>query len=467
MTAAQRDAIINPAQGLIIYCLNCTSRGELQIYNGATWVKLSTSTVSAPVYAPVLTTDSVRKITPDMAKIYATPNNSGTIPYTAFGFCWSKTPNPTVELSSKTNYGSGGAFSSPFTYSMDISGLDDSSLYYVRGYMTNDYTTGYGNQLTFTTLKGIPPTITTLPISSLGSWSANSGLRVQNAGNASINNVGVCWSKFPNPTVSLASRTTQSLTSGIDSVKSFFNGLEPSTTYYVRAYATTSSIGTSYGNQISFTTLPTEGGLATCGAPRLHNDAVTYGSMTDIDGNVYKTVLIRGKEWMAENLKVSRYNDGTAITSVTNASSAWSGNDSVLYACPFGRTYNFYAVSSGKLCPSGWSMPYEEYSSIDSSYGGLAASGGKMKSADTTLYWQGPNTGADNASGFSALPNISTGSRIFGDYWTIKWNQSCGWGVPCTYYYHYRRLFWDSSSSSNYTTSNPYEQKPVRCYRNR
>lgn len=97
-------------------------------------------------------------------------------------------------------------------------------------------------------------------------------------------------------------------------------------------------------------------------------EAPLINNFTDIDGNVYKTVILGKYEWMAENLKTTTYNDGTKIPFVTDDSTwanlntgayCWYNNDehnSVTY----GALYNWYAVNSGKLCPEGWRVPTEE-----------------------------------------------------------------------------------------------------------
>ena len=87
--------------------------------------------------------------------------------------------------------------------------------------------------------------------------------------------------------------------------------------------------------------------------------------IADSDGNTYKTLIIGEQEWFAENLKTSKYNDGTTIPNVTN-DTQWSNetigawchydNDSD-YECTYGKLYNWYAVETGKLCPTGWHVP--------------------------------------------------------------------------------------------------------------
>ena len=140
-------------------------------------------------------------------------------------------------------------------------------------------------------------------------------------------------------------------------------------------------------------------------------------NITDIDGNTYKTVKIGNKVWMAENLKVSKYNDGTIIPSVTDNSQwknlttgAWSYyNNDANNNANFGKIYNWFAVSpttngNKNVCPTGWHVPTStEWSSLDDYLGGTSVAGGKMKEVGTTS-WNSPNKGASNTSLFTALP---------------------------------------------------------------
>jgi len=179
-------------------------------------------------------------------------------------------------------------------------------------------------------------------------------------------------------------------------------GLEPNTTYYYRVRAV-NSMGTSIGNDKSFTTLPVyESDI-------VFNPGLTYGEISDIEGNTYKTIEIGTQTWMAENLATTRFNDGTEIPLTTNNTSwtlatepAYSWYNNVIVS--YGALYNWYAVNTGKLCPSGWHVSSDEDWTVLSSFlGGSAASGAKLKETGT-IHWQAPNSGADNSSGFTALP---------------------------------------------------------------
>ena len=185
----------------------------------------------------------------------------------------------------------------------------------------------------------------------------------------------------------------------------------------------------------SFTTGTT---LHTCGAPNVHNPDLTYGSMTDQEGNVYKTIVIGTQEWMAENLNTSIYRNGDAIaTNLDNAvwetttSGAWSYyNDDASNACPYGKLYNWYTcVDVRGLCPVGWHVPSDDELIILITYLGSPAAGGKMKSAgileNGNGLWSNPNLGATNNSGFSGIPGgyrFATGGytqiNLFGYWWS-------------------------------------------------
>ena len=140
-------------------------------------------------------------------------------------------------------------------------------------------------------------------------------------------------------------------------------------------------------------------------------------TVTDIEGNVYKTVTIGTQTWMAKNLKTTNYNDGKAIPLVadnaawtnrdsialTNPAYYWYNNDST-YKNPYGELYNGYAVKTGKLCPTGWHVPTDtEWSELTTYLGGEDVAGGKLKESGTS-HWETPNYGATNESGFKALP---------------------------------------------------------------
>ncbi len=143
-----------------------------------------------------------------------------------------------------------------------------------------------------------------------------------------------------------------------------------------------------------------------------------YGpTISDVDGNNYKTVYIGTQQWMAENLKVSKYSDGTTIPNITdnsqwenNTTGAWAyyNNDAANNA-KYGKLYNWYALSpttngNKNVCPSGWHVPTDaEWFVLTEYLGGVPVAGGKMKEVGTTS-WGSENTKSTNSSLFTGLP---------------------------------------------------------------
>jgi uncharacterized protein (TIGR02145 family) len=144
------------------------------------------------------------------------------------------------------------------------------------------------------------------------------------------------------------------------------------------------------------------------------------------DSIIYKTIRIGDQIWMAENLKATKFNDGTTINLVENNKAwanlstpayYWYDNNEKLGRSTYGALYNWYTVNTGKLCPVGWHVPTdEEWERLISSLGGKGIAGGKLKKTGTS-HWRSPNWGATNESGFSALPG---GDRYAnGRFWGI------------------------------------------------
>ena len=155
---------------------------------------------------------------------------------------------------------------------------------------------------------------------------------------------------------------------------------------------------------------------------------------TDIDGNVYHTVIIGTQEWMVENLRTTRYRNGDSIKEITADSlwlnlttGAWCNyNHDESLAATCGRLYNWFAVNDGRvIAPAGFHIPSEaEWQTLIDFLGGAAVAGGKLKEAGL-LHWDSPNTGATNEYGFTALPGGRAGYHgetiflgQFGHWWT-------------------------------------------------
>jgi uncharacterized protein (TIGR02145 family) len=183
------------------------------------------------------------------------------------------------------------------------------------------------------------------------------------------------------------------------------------------------------------------------------------GTVTDADGNVYHTVKIGAQVWTVENLKTTKYNDGTAIPLETDSVTwsnrttpgyCWYNNDPGTYKSTYGALYNWYAVNTGKLAPIGWHVPTDsEWSVLTTHLGGASVAGGKLKEAGTT-HWASPNTGATNETGFSALPGGSRYSNgafsslgFYGSWWS-----STALAAPISWY---RYMFYGAADLSRYS----------------
>ncbi len=262
-------------------------------------------------------------------------------------------------------------------------------------------------------------TVVTSPVTNIDSITAVCGGEVTDDGGSPVIQYGVCWGLSPNPTI------YDSLSvdgSGTGTFVSNLTNLMFNYTYYVRAYAINSD-GVSYGNEFSFFV-----NLA-------QNIIVSNpGNGVTMDNYTYPTIVLgNGQEWMAENLRTTTYANGDPIpniqinsqwTSATTGAYSYYLND-LQYQTTYGNVYNYYAVSDIRnVCPSGWHVPFDSdwvtfINYLDPNAGGgmnvtNTYAGGKMK-VTGTQYWQNPNVGATNESGFSLLP---VGSRNFDGTYT-------------------------------------------------
>jgi uncharacterized protein (TIGR02145 family) len=354
---------------------------------------------------PVLSTTAITDITQTTAKSGGNITSDGGAPITVHGVCWSTNENPTID-DNKTEDGTGAV-----SFTSSVTGLEPNTTYYLRAYATNSAGNGYGSTMSFTTQARFP-VLSTREVTDITENSATSGGNITDDGGAPITVHGVCWSTNENPTID--DNKTEDGT-GAGSFTSSVTGLEPNTTYYLRAYATNSA-GTSYGSTMSFTTQEGSSG-STFTDPR--------------DGKVYQTVVIGNQEWMAENLaylpSVNMVADGSEDAlgyyyyvygyDGTNVAEAKATDNYATY----GVLYNWTAAMNA--CPDGWHLPSDaEWTELTDYLGGESVAGGKLKETGTT-HWASPNTGATNETGFTALPGgyrNSNGAFLnigFDGYW--------------------------------------------------
>ena len=356
---------------------------------------------------PEITTSAITSILQATATGGGNISSDGGSTVTARGICWGTSQNPTIANNKTTNGAGTGSFTG------NLTGLAANTTYYVRAYATNSKGTAYGNEVSFTTGQVITlPVLMTSAITNITQISATGGGNITSDGGSTVTARGICWGTSQNPTIT-NNKTNNGF--GIGSFTSNLTGLIANTTYYIRAYAT-NSVGTVYGNEVSFTTLKNK-----------ENETVT-----DIDGNVYHTVTIGTQVWMVENLKTTKYNDGTNVPNVT-FNTAWNNlatpgycwyNNNINNKKIYGALYNWYATSTGKLAPKGWHVPSdEEWTTLVNYLGGEMVAGGKLKEVGTQ-HWKNPNTNATNESGFTG---IASGLRDYVGTFNSEDNTYSAW----------------------------------------
>ncbi len=405
---------------------------------------------------PTITTTSATEITRVSAKSGGTISNDGGATVITAGLCFSTGHNPTTANNTITNTSSFGSFNT------SVTGLSLNTTYYARAFATNSTGTAYGNEITFTTKNLSIPTITTQVADISIPFATTSGGIISDDGGLPVTTRGVCWGTAPNPTIS-GNKTIDG--SGMGTFSSAIAPLTVNTTYYIRAYAT-NNLGIAYGDERMI--------------------------VLDIEGNVYNAVKIGSQVWMMENLKTTHYNDGSVIQNITSNSNwsffgspgpamCWYNND-ISNKQVYGALYNWFAVNTGSLSPTGWhiptsaefaelitfldpnttasnttifGIPYVMYSST--------IAGGKLKESGT-VHWNSPNTGG-NESGFTGLgagvrQSIGGAFEYFGGFggW---WSSSQIAPNQC-----YRAIISNSSSVVLFNAEDRQEGLSIRCIKN-
>jgi uncharacterized protein (TIGR02145 family) len=320
-------------------------------------------------------------VTFNSATISVTIESVGTGPIKAKGVCYGPSSLPTVEDDTTMVEGD------ETTFSSYLSGLVNNTTYYARAYVINKAGVSYSNEVSFTTMDGLP-TVTAELIAATYKR-ATTQLNIVSLGGSAVTNAGFVYStEHAVPTTS----DNMWVSDFIDSpIYNHFQDLNPGTTYYLRAFAQ-NNFGTAYSDVIQFTTKS---------AP---------SQITDVDGNTYDVVIIGDYAWLKDNLRVTRYNNGdvigTTTVDITNEATPkyqWAYNNDEANAATYGRYYTHFAMADPrKVCPAGTHLStHEEWTNLNNAPG-ITGVGAKIKATGTT-YWNAPNTAAANEYGFNAL----------------------------------------------------------------
>ncbi|MBQ9474014.1 MAG: carboxypeptidase regulatory-like domain-containing protein [Bacteroidales bacterium] len=210
---------------------------------------------------PTVTTATITAVTATTARSGGNVTNSGGFNVTERGICWNLIGSPDISDYHTTNGNGNGSFVSNMT------GLSVGTTYHVRAYATNSHGTSYGNEVTFSTSDG-SVTMSIAAATNITSSSASCSVTINNDGGSTITERGICWGTAQYPTTA---GSKSAAGTGTGTFTAYMSSLSPSTTYYVRGYAV-NAVGTSYSNQISFTTND--------GLP-----AVTTGSVSSVTAN--------------------------------------------------------------------------------------------------------------------------------------------------------------------------------------
>ena len=334
-----------------------------------------------------------------------------------------------------------------------ITGLSPGITYHFRIKAVNSLGTTYSDDLVFTT-PGLVPIATTQAAINLSA----TGATLSGTVNANGSSTSVSFEYGTSTSYGHTATPVLDQITGNYNVTEYaaITGLTQNTTYHFRIKAVNPA-GTTYGNDLTFTTI---------------NGAT---QVTDADGNIYNIITIGTQFWLKENLKTTKYNDGTAIPNVTD-NTAWSTTTTGAYcdyantpanSATYGRLYNWYVVGSNNpknVCPTGWHVATDDdWTTLTTYLGGELVAGGKLKETGTT-HWTSPNTGATNETGFTALPGgyrSQSGSFGLSGSYGFWWTATEG-GTDFAFY----RYMFNTSSSLSSGDNEKHGGFYVRCLKN-
>ncbi|MBP5646043.1 MAG: hypothetical protein J6X21_01410, partial [Bacteroidaceae bacterium] len=362
--------------------------------------------------APTVSTSVASSVTSSSAVLGGNVTDSGGAEVTERGIVWSTSVNPTIDDSKKSSgIGTG-------EYSITLTGLSFATTFYVRAYAINSVGISYGSQITFTT-GTVLPSLSTTAVSSITSSSAVSGGNISSDGGAVVTERGIVWSTEKNPTVGLSTRTINGI--GAGEFTSKMTGLEYATVYYVRAYAS-NSVGTAYGEELTFTTLAVASTVITFDASDVtSSSAVLGGNVTDWGG---AEVTERGIVWSTS--------DNPTIDDNKKSSGSGTGEYSItLTGLSFATTYyvRAYAINSAGISygsqitfTTGTVLPTLSTTAVSSVTSSSAVSGGNISSdggavvTERGIVWSteknptvGLSTKTTNGSGMGKFTATITG----------------------------------------------------------
>ena len=265
------------------------------------------SLTTKAITIPAITTQAVSNITNTTAISGGDITDNGGTPILERGLCWSLNPTPVIT----DNHVAEGADTG--SYIAIMTGLTGGTAYNVRAYATNAQGISYGNVLPFSTVVYQLATVTTTAAGSISYTTATGGGNVTSDNGSSVTSRGICWAITPDPTTA---NSTISQAGAVGSFTANLTGLTANTNYYVRAFAINGG-GISYGNQVSFTTLPTTvPALTTRTVNGISSNIAGSGGNISSDGG--SSITAKGVCWSlnaSPTLSNSFTSDGTGSAS--------------------------------------------------------------------------------------------------------------------------------------------------------
>jgi uncharacterized protein (TIGR02145 family) len=412
-------------------------------------IKVKTSNIEAQL--AIVITNPISNITDSSVQLSGKIINDGGGQILSKGFCLSKTKNPTINDIKVEVSGS------KLDYDSVVKSLAKNTSYYVKAFVLNSVGVSYGNELEFKIISSGKLNVKTLSVSNISYNDAMITGQIITDSLFPIIQKGFCWNTKSNPTVNDSKIINES------NELTFSNklmNLEPGVKYYIKTFSTNEK-GVVYGNELVF---------------RTNQPSSGYGkNIVDIEGNTYKTVYIGDQHWMAENLKVEKFNDGTSIPNIQDnqiwkdsKTPACSNYDNdILMKDEYGKLYNGYVIvpsdnSNNNVCPSGWHVPTMlEWNTL---YNYINQNIISLKEVGSSHWNIGINT--NDKYLFSALAGgvrFSDGNyqfyglKNFGSWWS----SSVSYTESLYYFYYFEKIY--TGNSYQIPTNSKKNGLSIRC----